>query len=87
MGNLCGKESSPDPFAQPGRTLDSAPPPSNTKTSAVPRKVGGPARTLGGSPNTQTDEQTEDARRKAAQAAEVGRRLQACGPAPNPWKL
>ena len=87
MGNLCGKESSPDPFAQPGRTLSSAPPPA--KTSTIPRKVGGPPRTLGGSTNApaQTDSQKEDARRKAAEAAEVGRKLRAYGPAPNPWKL
>jgi len=69
MGNLCGKESSPDPFAQPGRTLSSAPPPA--KTSTVPRKVGGPPRTLGGSPSAQTDLQKENARRKAAEAAEA----------------
>jgi hypothetical protein len=75
MGNLCGKESSPDPFAQPGRTLSSAPPASNTKTSSVPRKVGGPPRTLGSNPSTtnpQSSTQQEDARRKAAEAAEVG---------------
>jgi hypothetical protein len=75
MGNLCGKESSPDPFAQPGRTLSSAPPASNTKTSSVPRKVGGPPRTLGSNSsatNPQSSAQQEDARRKAAEAAEVG---------------
>jgi len=71
MGNLCGKESS-DPFAQPGRTVDSAPHPKSTST--VPRKVGGPPRTLGGSAGgntTGTPEQQEDARRKAADAAEA----------------
>ncbi|KAG0649938.1 hypothetical protein D0Z07_3796 [Hyphodiscus hymeniophilus] len=69
MGNLCGKESSPDPFAQPGRTLDSASPPKST--SSVPRQVGGPPRTLGGPTSAQTDSQKEDARRKAAEAAEA----------------
>ncbi|KAK3372504.1 hypothetical protein B0H63DRAFT_485040 [Podospora didyma] len=60
MGNLCGKES--DPFAQPGRRLDSAVTPAISSgsigvpasTAAAYRtkrsspKVGGPARTLGG---------------------------------------
>lgn len=75
MGNLCGKESSLDPFSQPGRTLSSAPPPSNTKTSSVPKKVGGPPRALGSSPvNPSTgggSSAQEDARRKAAAAAEA----------------
>jgi hypothetical protein len=77
MGGLCSKESSPDPFSQPGRTLSSAPPPTNTKTSSVPRKVGGPPRTLGGAnaASGQTDSQKEDARRKAAEAAEVSGKL------------
>lgn len=74
MGQLCGKESS-DPFAQPGRTLASAPAPSNTKTSAVPKKVGGPPRTLGASSahaNTKGGSTAQEgARRKAAEAAEV----------------
>jgi len=71
MGNLCGKESS-DPFAQPGRTLSSAPAPSNNKTSSLPRKVGGSARTLGlDTSNTQSSSQQEGARRKAAEAAEA----------------
>jgi hypothetical protein len=74
MGNLCGKESDPDHFAQPGRTLSSAPPPSNSKTSSVPKKVGGPPRTLGSNSfpsNAEGSAQQEDARRKAAEAAEV----------------
>jgi len=73
MGNLCGKEADPDHFAQPGRTLSSAPPSSN-KTSSVPKKVGGPPRTLGSnsSPsNAGGSAQQEDARRKAAEAAEA----------------
>jgi hypothetical protein len=75
MGNICGKEKH-DPFAQPGRTLSSAPPPSNTQTSPLPPKVrvGGPPQTLGGSPGKSTAAQ-EDARRKAAEAAEVGPRF------------
>lgn len=76
MGNLCGKESSPDAFSQPGRTLASAPP-ANT-TSTLPKKVivGGPARTLGskGDQSTRSEQSSgtqEDARRRAAEAAEV----------------
>ena len=86
MGNLCGKESSQDNFSQPGRTL-SAPPPSNTTTAPLPKKIGGPPRTLGGSSaskSPQTTAQQEDARKKAAEAAEVGRKLRAYGPTPNP---
>ena len=69
MGNLCGKESS-DPFAQPGRTLGSAPPPSEGTSrlpAGVSSTVGGPGHTLGGSGPSATD----DARRAAALAAEV----------------
>jgi len=72
MGNLCGKESSPDPFSQPGRILSSAPPPKTT--SSLPRTVGGPAQRLGSNsptPAPQTDAQQADARRKAAEAAEA----------------
>ncbi|KAI9747010.1 MAG: hypothetical protein M1815_004739 [Lichina confinis] len=68
MGNLCGKESS-DPFAQPGRTLGSAPPPSEGTSrlpAGVSSTVGGPGHTLGGSGPSATD----DARRAAALAAE-----------------
>jgi hypothetical protein len=71
MGNLCGKQSKDDHFNTPGRTLASAPPADTKPTSAVPVKVGGPARTLGGS-SSRTQEQEADARRKAAEAAEVG---------------
>ncbi|CAG8950525.1 hypothetical protein HYFRA_00002733 [Hymenoscyphus fraxineus] len=70
MGNLCGKES-PDPFAQPGRTLASAPPPPENPTAPLPKKVSGP-RTLG-SAGTNVgggSQQQEDARRRAAKAAE-----------------
>ena len=84
MGALCGKESKPDPFSQPGRTLSSAPPQNANPTSSVPKKVGGPPRTLGGSTS---DAQAQDARVKAAEAAEVGRKLRRYGPAPSPWKL
>ncbi|KAF7951611.1 hypothetical protein EAE96_006913 [Botrytis aclada] len=80
MGNCCSTSSDPSPFDQPGRTLSSAPPkPAPSKStlppsvsasaSTVPRTytVGGPARTLGsGSSGAQ-----EDARRKAAEAAEA----------------
>jgi len=71
MGNCCGKESS-DPFSTPGRTLSSAPASNANKTSSVPKKVGGPPRTLGSSnASPQSASQQEDARRKAAEAAEA----------------
>ena len=67
MGNICGKESG-DPFAQPGRTLGSAPPAQTS--SAVPaaarRTEGG--RTLGGAGAASSQ---ADARSQAALAAEV----------------
>ncbi|KAK4131889.1 hypothetical protein BT67DRAFT_444302 [Trichocladium antarcticum] len=80
MGNLCGRES--DPFAQPGRRLDSAPatPASaSVPTTAHHRKpaaasVGGTPHTLGGStgPRQATSASTpaDDARARAAAAAE-----------------
>ncbi|KAI9848128.1 MAG: hypothetical protein M1838_000653 [Thelocarpon superellum] len=67
MGALCGKES--DPFAQPGRTLDSAPAPASGR-SPVPssatqsNQINGGSRTLGGRSNA------ADAREAAARAAE-----------------
>lgn len=79
MGNICGKtESEP---SQPGRPLGSAPPP-GPKTSRVPPKVGGPPRTLGGAGSdagsgaggANNSGDPSDARRKAAEAAEVRRR-------------
>ncbi|KAK4227220.1 hypothetical protein QBC38DRAFT_197643 [Podospora fimiseda] len=80
MGNLCGKPSS-DPFNQPGRRLDSAPPPGQPASSSVPAsarpaksspaKVGGPPRTLGGGAPSSTSSSADDARRKAAEAAEA----------------
>lgn len=74
MGNICGK-SEPDAFSSPGRTVGTAPP-TGPQSSAVPAKakakakVGGPGRTLGGGAASEQD--AEDARSKAAQAAEVG---------------
>lgn len=72
MGNICGKTES-DPFSQPGRTVGAAPA-SGPQSSSVPAKakaakpkVGGPAYTLGGS----SGQSPEEARSKAAQAAEV----------------
>ena len=67
MGNICGKESkTPDPFAQPGRTLGSAPPAQASPRAAVP-KISGQGHTLGGKSGNEPD----DARRAAARAAEV----------------
>ncbi|RFU75273.1 hypothetical protein TARUN_6957 [Trichoderma arundinaceum] len=70
MGNICGK-TEPEPFAQPGRPLGSAPPP-GPKTSRVPPKVGGPPRTLGGAAADSGggSSNPSDARRRAAEAAE-----------------
>jgi hypothetical protein len=72
MGALCGKESSNDPFSQPGRTLSSAPPPQTTSSVPAQRKVGGPPRALGGNSNTKASSE-DDARWKAADAAIVSR--------------
>jgi len=72
MGSLCSKESS-DPFSQPGRTLSSAPPQNQRPISSLPKKVGGPPRTLGSgsTPAEAGGSAAEDARRKAAEAAEA----------------
>lgn len=75
MGGLCSKQEG-DAFAQPGRRLDSAPPPRATApTASVPSntkaKIGGPARTLGGGGGGGSASDADDARRKAAAAAEV----------------
>jgi hypothetical protein len=77
MGALCGKESSSDPFSQPGRTVSSAPAPQTNSSVPAQRTVGGPPRTLGGSSNPDSNA-NEDARKKAAEAAEVS-----CTPWPN----
>ena len=82
MGNICGKSDS-DAFAQPGRVLGSAPPPGQPQRASVPpgalggggpsssvSRVGGPPRTLGGGPAPPSDS-PDEARRKAAEAAEV----------------
>ncbi|KAK5990843.1 hypothetical protein PT974_09118 [Cladobotryum mycophilum] len=70
MGNICGKTEDPDPFSQPGRVLGSAPPP-GPKTAPVPKKVGGPPRTLGGGAAVGGASNPGEARSKAAQAAEA----------------
>ncbi|KHN99904.1 uncharacterized protein MAM_01828 [Metarhizium album ARSEF 1941] len=69
MGNICGKEE-PD-ASPPGRVLGSAP--AAPQKSTVPRKVGGPPRTLGNGPAEATTSSGDvgDARRKAAEAAEA----------------
>lgn len=74
MGALCGKESRDDNFAGPGRRLDSSP--DERATAPLPsnkRVVGGPPRTLGGSSSGggASSADAADARRKAAEAAEV----------------
>lgn len=69
MGNICGK-TEPEPDAQAGRRLGSAPPP-GPKTARVPQKVGGPPRTLGGAGDEPGGGDPADARRRAAEAAEV----------------
>lgn len=74
MGNLCGRASKDEPddaFAQPGRTLGSAPPPSSNPRAAVPKIAStGGGRTLGSSSSGQ-GEGDIDARQAAAKAAEV----------------
>lgn len=70
MGNLCGKESTPDPFARPGRTLSSAPIPSNSSSVPDPKTVGDTFRSRESrAPTPEGD--LDDARRKAAEAAEA----------------
>ncbi|PTB67088.1 hypothetical protein BBK36DRAFT_1118017 [Trichoderma citrinoviride] len=69
MGNICGKTES-EPDARAGRRLGSAPPP-GPKTAPVPRKVGGPPRTLGSGGGSDAGSDPGDARRKAAEAAEA----------------
>ncbi|KAL5087267.1 hypothetical protein Trisim1_008005 [Trichoderma cf. simile WF8] len=70
MGNICGK-TEPEPDAQAGRRLGSAPPP-GPKTARVPQKVGGPPRTLGGAAGDESGGgDPADARRRAAEAAEA----------------
>ncbi|KAL6886595.1 hypothetical protein HDV57DRAFT_394440 [Trichoderma longibrachiatum] len=70
MGNICGKSES-EPDARAGRRLGSAPP-QGPKTAPVPRKVGGPARTLGsGGSGGDSGSDPGDVRRKAAEAAEA----------------
>lgn len=68
MGNICGKTES-DNFSQPGRVVGSRP--AQPSTAPVPKtvKVGGPARTLG--ERSATASEPGDARRRAAEAAEV----------------
>ncbi|KAI1756712.1 hypothetical protein F4782DRAFT_483794 [Xylaria castorea] len=71
MGNICGKSES-EAFSQPGRVLGSAPP--QPQRASVPAHVGGPPRTLGGGgpPSAQGNSgDTDDARRRAAEAAEA----------------
>ncbi|MCJ1357193.1 MAG: hypothetical protein MMC33_007189 [Icmadophila ericetorum] len=66
MGNLCGKESKPSPFDQPGRIVGSAPPPSTDSRAPVP-KISSQGRPLGSSDGSQG---ASDARQAAAKAAE-----------------
>ncbi|KAL2212436.1 hypothetical protein CC79DRAFT_1329751 [Sarocladium strictum] len=72
MGNICGKQD--DPYAQPGRRVGSTPgtnaQASNNKSVPVPKKVGGPGRTLGGASQDSSSASADDARRRAAEAAE-----------------
>ncbi|KAG9249843.1 uncharacterized protein F5Z01DRAFT_640815 [Emericellopsis atlantica] len=79
MGNICGKEKS-DNFTSPGRTVGTAPPQNAAPKASVPKKaakVTGPGRTLGGSvgsgstPSTEGQQTPEEARRRAAEAAEA----------------
>lgn len=72
MGNLCGKQSKDDNFAGPGRTLGSAPPPSDNARASIPAAkkqspLQGNGRTLG----APGESSGNDPRSAAARAAEV----------------
>ncbi|KIL95203.1 hypothetical protein FAVG1_02135 [Fusarium avenaceum] len=69
MGNCCGK-TDPEAFSQPGRVLGSAPPPT-AGTAPVPKIVGGPPRTLGDGSVAEASGDADNARRRAAEAAEA----------------
>ncbi|KAF2842480.1 hypothetical protein M501DRAFT_998799 [Patellaria atrata CBS 101060] len=77
MGNLCGKQSKSENFSGEGRVLGAAPIPAAAPRAPVPSeqqrqkavpKVGGPARTLGGSSVGET--RGDDPKAAAARAAE-----------------
>lgn len=78
MGNLCGKQSD-DNFAQPGRTVGSAPSTQVPNPRApIPKaapKVSGPGRTVGGGVDGGVG---GDPRAAAARAAEVSEMLEIC---------
>ncbi|KAB8339198.1 hypothetical protein FH972_022132 [Carpinus fangiana] len=68
MGNLCSSSSNKDdPFAQPGRTLGSAAPPQQGRTSVPKPKIQGSGRTVGGAAASLPE---SDPRAAAAKAAE-----------------
>ncbi|KAF4123364.1 hypothetical protein GMORB2_6065 [Geosmithia morbida] len=71
MGNICGKTES-DNFSSPGRIVGSAPP-AGPKSAPVPKKavVGGPGRTLGADRGSSSAESPDQARQRAAEAAEA----------------
>lgn len=77
MGALCGKESGADNnFAGAGRPLGAAPPHGATSAPLPANKrVGGPPRTLGGGgggpSSSSAGVDASEARRRAAEAAEV----------------
>lgn len=79
MGALCGKESKGDDgnFAGAGRPLGAAPPAVTSAPLPAGKRVGGPPRTLGGgdpstaAPGAASSDPASDARRRAAEAAEV----------------
>lgn len=86
MGNLCGKQEASQEASPPGRRLGSTPAATRKATSSVPPKVGGPPRTLGSGPGSgsgpgpsqpssaeaSSSSAHDDARKRAAEAAEVG---------------
>jgi hypothetical protein len=72
MGNVCCGKADSDNFQSPGRALGAAPPQPERASVPKSRKVGGPPRTLGGGQEPSADsDATADARRRAAEAAEV----------------
>lgn len=89
MGSVCGKEKG-DNFSSPGRPVGTAPPPQGKPmTAPIPAtaRVGGPPRTLGGGnpSGEQSSADADDARRRAAEAAEVSPRLPTPPLSQAPW--
>ncbi|KAI0136999.1 hypothetical protein BJ170DRAFT_677859 [Xylariales sp. AK1849] len=86
MGNCCGKPDSEN-FSSPGRVVGSAPPQPQRASVPPSKVVGGPPRTLGGGqdPSAAQSSGADEARQRAAEAAEV--RLTHTPFSPSPERL